>query len=354
MNNRPLLSFAVLAFNQERYIRDAVEGAFAQTYSPLEVILSDDCSTDGTFRIMESMRSGYRGPHRVTLNRTSRQSGLGGHIDRIMEIASGELIILAAGDDVSFPCRSQTLADAWNEDGKQATSIYSDYVTIPGNAAIEALKVPPSPQLPSIPKCRRKVDLTSFVSALGPNVYGCTHAFSPRLYSFFGPLTDQVSYEDMALAFRSHAVGCLLHLQTPLIWYRRHENNLSFHGDDKPASDISSFARIEDKERRRLPGFIRGHERFERDLHTLIERKNISRTEAMRIRSAIATSKRSLELKLVLMEGTFPQRLAALWSARCNGCRGTAFAALAARCLPHRVYRFLRIAKNRLRRRYMH
>jgi len=40
---RPLLTFALFGYNQEQYIREAVEGAFAQTYSPLEIILSDDC-----------------------------------------------------------------------------------------------------------------------------------------------------------------------------------------------------------------------------------------------------------------------------------------------------------------------
>ena len=48
---RPLVSVLVLGFNQERFIRKAVEGAFAQTWKPLEIVLSDDCSTDRTFEI---------------------------------------------------------------------------------------------------------------------------------------------------------------------------------------------------------------------------------------------------------------------------------------------------------------
>jgi len=46
--DRPLVTFALVAYNQEQYIREAVEGAFAQTYEPLEIILSDDCSSDRT------------------------------------------------------------------------------------------------------------------------------------------------------------------------------------------------------------------------------------------------------------------------------------------------------------------
>ena len=36
--DRPLVTFALFAYNQEDYIREAVEGAFAQTYEPLEII----------------------------------------------------------------------------------------------------------------------------------------------------------------------------------------------------------------------------------------------------------------------------------------------------------------------------
>ena len=37
-NERPLMSFAILAYKQERFIGEAVAGALAQTYSPLEII----------------------------------------------------------------------------------------------------------------------------------------------------------------------------------------------------------------------------------------------------------------------------------------------------------------------------
>jgi len=50
-NTKPLITFALFAYNQERFIREAVQGAFSQTYSPLEIIMSDDCSKDRTFDI---------------------------------------------------------------------------------------------------------------------------------------------------------------------------------------------------------------------------------------------------------------------------------------------------------------
>jgi glycosyltransferase involved in cell wall biosynthesis len=104
-NERPLITFALFAYNQEKYIREAIEGAFSQTYSPLEIILSDDCSTDNTWRIIEELASSYRGPHRIILNRNSENKGIGRHVERIAELSHGEWVVMAAGDDISMPYR---------------------------------------------------------------------------------------------------------------------------------------------------------------------------------------------------------------------------------------------------------
>src|SRR3954469_6326230 len=125
---KPLLTFALAALNQERFIREAVEAAFAQSYSPLEIILSDDCSEDRTFEIMCDMAKAYRGPHRIVLNRNPLRRCIGGPINRIMEVSQGELVLAAAGDDVSLPHRTQATYEAWEASDKKATSIHSKII----------------------------------------------------------------------------------------------------------------------------------------------------------------------------------------------------------------------------------
>lgn len=113
MNEKPLVTFALFAYNQEKYIREAVKGAFAQTYSPLEIILSDDCSTDRTFEIIREMAASYQGPHKIILNCNDSNMGLGPHLFNVARMASGELFIAAAGDDVSFADRTHTTVSNW-------------------------------------------------------------------------------------------------------------------------------------------------------------------------------------------------------------------------------------------------
>lgn len=100
-NERPLVTFALFAYNQEQYIREAIEGAFSQTYEPLEIILSDDCSSDRTFEIMKEMAAAYQGPHRVIARQSSENRGLLNHILDVAHESNGEYIVVAAGDDIS-------------------------------------------------------------------------------------------------------------------------------------------------------------------------------------------------------------------------------------------------------------
>lgn len=72
---RPLVTFKLFAYNQEDYTREAVQGAFAQADEPLEIILSDDCSCDRTYQIMQEMAVAYRGPHQDSSVRRAAKRG---------------------------------------------------------------------------------------------------------------------------------------------------------------------------------------------------------------------------------------------------------------------------------------
>src|SRR3954469_5886970 len=129
-HGKPLLTFSIGAYNQEPFIRQAVAGAFAQTYSPLQIILSDDCSSDRTFEIMAEMAAAYRGPHEVVLNRNPKNRGLVAHVNRVVELMRGELLVVSAGDDISLPHRTTAVWEAWEATGRKAFSVHSQVIHI--------------------------------------------------------------------------------------------------------------------------------------------------------------------------------------------------------------------------------
>src|SRR5579872_6014823 len=93
---RPLVTFALFAYNQEAFIREALEAALAQTYEPLEIIVSDDSSTDRTFEIIQEIVGQYHGPHEVHIRRPEANAGLTAGISQVCGLAKGNFIVVAA------------------------------------------------------------------------------------------------------------------------------------------------------------------------------------------------------------------------------------------------------------------
>ena len=69
--DRPLVTFAIFAYNQEATIAEAMAGALSQTYEPLEIIFSDDFSNDQTYQKMLDVVCCYDGPHQVRVRRNA-------------------------------------------------------------------------------------------------------------------------------------------------------------------------------------------------------------------------------------------------------------------------------------------
>lgn len=54
MNTYPLVSIVIPVYNREEYIKDAIESSLRQTYSNIEVVVVDNCSTDRTWEVVNS------------------------------------------------------------------------------------------------------------------------------------------------------------------------------------------------------------------------------------------------------------------------------------------------------------
>jgi glycosyltransferase involved in cell wall biosynthesis len=61
MQNKTLVSYCIFTYNQEQYIEECIRGALSQTYENLEIIISDDFSTDQTFKIIQRIQKEYGG-----------------------------------------------------------------------------------------------------------------------------------------------------------------------------------------------------------------------------------------------------------------------------------------------------
>jgi len=222
----PLVTFILFAYNQEQFVRESVEGAFAQTYSPLEIILSDDASTDRTFLIMQEMVAAYRGPHRVILNRTACNQGVAHHVNSVIPLTSGSWIVTAAADDISLPERVGRLMEAASG-VPGVTALCSAWRNMDecGRELDPDSNYQGRHGLEQITECR--------LQARRFALHGAAAAWKRELYTAFAPLNPDVMHEDLILTFRALLCGSILALPDVLVCYRRWGGNISAGADLK-------------------------------------------------------------------------------------------------------------------------
>lgn len=201
----------LFSYNQEEYIEDACRSALAQTYSPLEIIFSDDCSTDQTFELIQKIANDYQGPHKVKIVRNPKNLGLIAHVNKSFETATGELLVFAAGDDISLPDRVEVLVETYRENKETALVIHSSAIKINHLNEESGIFIPPV-----IKKPMPLIDLTDSESMY----IGATAAVSKYLYNEFGPIVFKDAYEDLVFGFRAAIKNSLAYVDKPLVKYR--------------------------------------------------------------------------------------------------------------------------------------
>ena len=211
---RPLITLFMVTYNHEPFIRQALEGAAAQTYSPLEIIVSDDASTDKTAALIRAFVAHYQGPHTWRVNVNERNLGVLSNCMRVAEMARGEWFVAADGDDVSLPERVE--------------ACYRHQLAHPGEdyfickAEWMDARGAPIPADFGHPKVQRGViwNIRHHV----PGAWGTCSCHHRRLYDSFGVLcTPGLRMIDMALAFRAVLLGGRVNfMDESLVRYRQH------------------------------------------------------------------------------------------------------------------------------------
>ena len=136
------VSLVLITYNQASFIKEACLSVLNQDGEPIEIILSDDHSTDHTFEIMQDIVSSYAGPHKVTLRQTERNVGLIEHINQVVDISTGQIIVYAAGDDVSMPNRVVKTMEYFQRN-KDALIVHSSVIEIDAKSDKIGICTPP-------------------------------------------------------------------------------------------------------------------------------------------------------------------------------------------------------------------
>ena len=204
-----LFTLVLFTYNQEKFIAAALESALDQQCSPIEILITDDNSIDKTFDIVKESVKKYKGPHKIILNRNEKNLGLLKQIDIAHQISSGDVIIGAAGDDISHPNRCQKIIECFKKENSLLVFSYANVIDKNGNKSSHSYKNATLYKTKNIFK----------IAKSGSLYLGATGAWHRNLYEKYGPIKEG-AYEDLVLGFRAALEGKFSILTEPLVTYR--------------------------------------------------------------------------------------------------------------------------------------
>jgi glycosyltransferase involved in cell wall biosynthesis len=209
MSQIPLISIAMGTYNGEKYLKEQLDSIYAQTYTNIEVIVTDDCSSDTTVEILEQ----YAKSHGLRYFVNEHNLGFVKNFEKAISLCLGQYIALADQDDVWEKEKIEFLVRHLGG----SSLIHSDASLINDAGVVFSS---------SYTRYSKKVlhkDIFSYL--MGNNVTGCTALFSRELLDFALPFPEGIFAHDWWLAVCAFKNGRIVYCDYPLIRYRQHASN---------------------------------------------------------------------------------------------------------------------------------
>jgi len=118
-DDSPLVSIVIPCYNAEAYVEAAVESVLAQTYEPIEIIVVDDGSEDGSLDVIQAYRD------RVTFYQQENK-GAPAARNRGMRLASGPLLKFLDADDLLYPEAIERQVSQLRQTGSDRTIVFGE------------------------------------------------------------------------------------------------------------------------------------------------------------------------------------------------------------------------------------
>ena len=221
----------VIAYRMRDTIAEAIASALAQTVA-CEIIVSDDCSGDGTLEAAQVAIPDDVGPHRISVRSTPQNLGLCGHLNELAGIARGDVLVFLAGDDVAYPQRVERLL-AEMAAYPNAMVVGSSVDDIDPAGKIIAQRTRGLPE---------RLDQRWFLRrGKLQTVLGASMAVRRSLIADLPPLQGMV--EDNMLSLRAALLGTCRCIPDALLGYRLHDHNLNDWMFDRSENNYAAYER---------------------------------------------------------------------------------------------------------------
>jgi glycosyltransferase involved in cell wall biosynthesis len=215
----PLITIILLCYKHEKFVAEAVRGVLSQTYSPLEIVIVDDCSPDRTADVIEEALAGSapRPDVRFIRNPQNMHSNL--VVRRMLDNTKGNFIFVSCGDDVMSPNMVEEMAKVWMAEGVSLVTANANYIDENSKPLRRTFRDPDKPADDNFETLARDgANACCFGPAIG---------FERAIYEKFGWVPKYLKAYDMMYPFYAYLLKGARFVRTPLLSYRIHSENTS-------------------------------------------------------------------------------------------------------------------------------
>lgn len=207
----PLVSVAMCTFNGAAYIREQLETIMQQSWTNLEIVISDDGSTDDTIAIIYELQQ--KDP-RIKFFRNEKQLGYNKNFEKAFSLCQADFIAISDQDDIWERDKIEYMMKAWPEGASFIYSLSGSFI----NEDFEHRKAAPGVFYSNITALHKLV--------FNSPVHGHACMFKKELLAMTQPFPDDIFYDwwmSMHAASSSY-IGCV---PKTLTWHRVHGKNSS-------------------------------------------------------------------------------------------------------------------------------
>ncbi|MDX2189483.1 MAG: glycosyltransferase [Bacteroidota bacterium] len=136
----PIVTVICLCFNHARFLREALNSVFEQSYDNIQIIIVDDGSTDGSVmeihKFLEEKQKVQNTNKNILFIENATNIGNCAAFNKAFVLANGKYIIDFATDDVMLPNRIWKQVEQFEKASDKVGVIYSDAVIIDENSMV--------------------------------------------------------------------------------------------------------------------------------------------------------------------------------------------------------------------------
>ena len=236
------LAYVVFARDKEPWVAECVNSILAQSYSPMEIVFSDQGSKDNTLAIIKETVNGYNGPNKIRIlecpeTEPRGMAGLLAHINWLHNMLEADFWITCSADDFDYPGRAQRTMETIH--GLGTIPMYLGTAQHFLRPDLSVIGVTPNPQ-----ESKWVEPMESLKDKVGGS---CSGAWSPLLLQEFGPL-PMGSLTDVYMPFCAALRGGFYFIAELLHAYveRDDPNNTGLGGRNRMAKTEEDRRQIEE------------------------------------------------------------------------------------------------------------